>query len=155
MTEAVARYGAPAIASSAELELTNLVFTCADLLDLGDLGGMSALFTDASFRIVNGDDDTTYRGAGEVLAMFTEHVSLGSDGTPGSKHVVTNPIVEVGDDGTSARVRSYLTVFQDGPEGALMITMCGRYDDQFRRVAGVWQFSSRTFTVDLVSGGPR
>ena len=50
------------------------------------------------------------------------------DGTPRTKHVMTNVMVDVADDGESASSRSYFTVLQAVPgELALQPVIAGRY----------------------------
>jgi hypothetical protein len=133
-----------------EFAVANLLHECAERLDLGDLEGMAALFTGASFRVDNGGQMTEYHGAGEVLAGFTGHVSLGVDGVPGTKHLLTNTRLSFDPVAGSAVASSYLTVLDGSQAPRLRITTCGRYEDTFTRDAGGWRFASRLFRVDHV-----
>ena len=72
------------------------------------------------------------------------------DGTPKTKHVTTNAIVDVDDDAGSASSRSYYTVFQRTDALPLQPIICGRYHDTFHRIDGVWWFDTRIMFVDLV-----
>jgi 3-phenylpropionate/cinnamic acid dioxygenase small subunit len=73
------------------------------------------------------------------------------DGTPRTKHVTTNVIVEVEPGGDRAAARSYYTVLQQVEGGALQPVVAGRYHDRFERVDGAWRFAERDYTlVDLV-----
>ena len=76
---------------------------------------------------------------------------LGEDGTPLTKHVITNPIVEVDEAAGTASCRSYYTVFQQTDDFPLQPVIEGRYHDEFERVDGVWRWSYRDYSlVDLV-----
>ncbi|OOK64499.1 snoaL-like domain protein [Mycobacterium kansasii] len=72
------------------------------------------------------------------------------DGTPRTKHVVTNPIIEI--DGIPTRsVRSYYTVLQQTEDFPLQAIVAGRYHDCFECVEGTWRFSYRDLTlIDMV-----
>jgi hypothetical protein len=70
------------------------------------------------------------------------------DGTPHTRHVTTNLVVDV--DGDAAASRSYFTVFQAVPGLPLQPIIAGRYHDRFVRVDGTWRFSARRMIVDLV-----
>jgi hypothetical protein len=78
-----------------------------------------------------------------VEAQFRSLARIYDDGTPRTRHVITNLTMEV--DGDVASARSYLTVFQEVPvgSGALQPILVGGYEDEFRRVDGVWRFARR------------
>jgi 3-phenylpropionate/cinnamic acid dioxygenase small subunit len=83
-----------------------------------------------------------------VLDIFERSTRRFDDGTPRTKHVTTNCIVEV--DGDTATCRSYFTVFQQTDVLALQPVIAGRYHDQFLRVHdGQWRFSRREISIDL------
>ena len=76
---------------------------------------------------------------------------LHADGTPRTKHVTTNPIIEVDEDAGTAICRSYYTVLQQTEESPLQTIVAGRYHDRFERVDGRWRFSYRDLTlIDMV-----
>jgi 3-phenylpropionate/cinnamic acid dioxygenase small subunit len=70
-------------------------------------------------------------------------------GTPRTKHVTTNVIVEVDEEAGTAAARSYVTVFQARPGLALQAIMSGRYQDRFERRDGHWRFAERRVRIDL------
>ena len=72
------------------------------------------------------------------------------DGTPHTKHVTTNAIIEVDDGADSASARSYYTVFQRVEDLPLQPIIAGRYHDTFQRIDGRWWFDTRIIFVDLV-----
>ena len=72
------------------------------------------------------------------------------NGTPLTKHVITNPIVDVADDGLTATVRSYYTVFQKTPDTPLQPVINGHYRDEFEKVDGEWRYARRHMGVDYL-----
>ncbi|MGH3533001.1 MAG: nuclear transport factor 2 family protein [Mycobacterium sp.] len=134
---------------SAETQIANLLHRYAECMDRGDLAGAAALFEHARLR-VGGDGDGTVDAAG-MVAFWKEAVMLYPDGTPRTKHVVTNPIIEVDDDTGTASCRSYYTVMQQTDDFPLQTIVSGRYHDTFERVDGCWRYSFRDYTlIDMV-----
>jgi uncharacterized protein (TIGR02246 family) len=122
-----------------------LVYGYAERIDAGDLAGVAALFTDGVFRSERGG---RYEGAAAVRAVLEKLVKLHDDGTPRTKHVTTNLIVEI--DGDAATARSYFTVLQQTATIPLQLIVAGRYHDRFVRVDGRWRFADRLIHMDLV-----
>ena len=83
--------------------------------------------------------------------MFTGATRRYPNGTPLTKHVTTNLIVEVDLSAGMAVGRSYFTVFQAVP-GSLPLqpVIGGRYRDRFELADGKWRFAARHMIVDLV-----
>jgi 3-phenylpropionate/cinnamic acid dioxygenase small subunit len=76
---------------------------------------------------------------------------LHPDGTPRTKHVTTNPIIEVDEHAGTASCRSYYTVLQQTDDLPLQTIVTGRYHDRFQRVDGQWRFLYRDLTlIDMV-----
>ena len=129
--------------------IANLIHTYAERIDLGDFDGLADLFAHA--EITAEGRDTPTRGRDEVLAMYTASTRRYDNGTPRTKHVTTNLIVEVDEGGETAAGRSYFTVLQHVPGAlALQPIISGRYHDRFALVDGAWRFESRHMIVDLV-----
>ncbi len=82
--------------------------------------------------------------------MFTSSTRRYPDGTPRTKHVTTNLIVEVDEGSGTATCRSYFTVLQQAPALPLQPVIAGRYHDRFLREDGEWHFAERRFLIDLV-----
>jgi 3-phenylpropionate/cinnamic acid dioxygenase small subunit len=128
--------------------ITDLVYAYAERIDLGDFDGVADLLAHAE---VSGDGDFVRRGRDEILAMYTEGTRRYEDGTPRTKHVTTNLLVDVDDDAGTATARSYFTVLQAVPGAlALQPVIAGRYHDRFENVEGAWRFAGRRMIVDLV-----
>jgi 3-phenylpropionate/cinnamic acid dioxygenase small subunit len=122
-----------------------LVHRYAELIDAGDLDGVAALFAHATWRSTG--REAALHGAAETRRAY-DGVLLYEDGTPATKHVVTNVVVEVDDDRATAR--SYFTVFQARPDFPLQAVICGRYEDVFDRVDGAWRFADRLIVPELL-----
>lgn len=90
------------------------------------------------------------RGARAITRLYEHTTRRFDDGTPHTAHVITNPIVDVAEDGESAAVRSRFTVFQAAPGIALQPIVAGRYVDGFERVDGRWRFATRYLDTRLV-----
>jgi 3-phenylpropionate/cinnamic acid dioxygenase small subunit len=133
----------------AETQITNLIYRYAECIDAGDLAGAAALFEHARVRIGGPDTDTI--DASRLLGIWRSLIVLHPDGTPRTKHVTTNPIIEIDEDAGTASCRSYYTVLQQTDELPLQTIVTGRYHDRFERVDGRWRFSYRDLTlIDMV-----
>jgi hypothetical protein len=122
-----------------------LLFAYAERLDAGDFAGVAALFADGVFR---SDRGGRYEGAAAVRDVLERLVILHEDGTPKTKHVTTNLVIEV--DAMSATARSYFTVLQATAKVPLQPIVAGRYHDRFEERDGIWYFAERLIYVDLV-----
>jgi 3-phenylpropionate/cinnamic acid dioxygenase small subunit len=129
--------------------ITDLVYAYAERIDVGDFEGVADLFAEAELTF---EGFTQGRpGREKILAMYEASTRRYDDGTPKTKHVMTNVVVEVGDDRRSATARTYFTVLQAVP-GVLSLQpiIAGRYRDAFTHTDGSWRFSHRHMLVDLV-----
>ena len=129
--------------------IARLVFGYADRLDAGDLAGMAAFFHRARLRTASGEG-ATFTGAAEVLAAFDGSVQRFEDGTPSTKHVTTNLIVDADEEAGTASARSYFTVLQSRPDLPLQPIVAGRYEDSFARDGEGWYFTDRLIIIEHV-----
>jgi len=130
-------------------QIENLIYLYAERIDAGDLEGVAELFRDA--EIVSTVHNVSRRGFEEVLEMYTLSCRLyDATGTPLTKHLTTNVIIELDPDGNGASARSYYTVIQATDTLPLQPIISGRYRDRFRRREGRWQFVAREMIVDLI-----
>ena len=131
----------------AETQIANLLYRYAECIDTGDLDGAAELFRHARIRV--GAEDTIE--AAQLLKIWKSLIVLHSDGTPRTKHVTTNPIIEVDEAAGTATCRSYYTVLQQTDDLGLQTIVAGRYHDRFERVDGRWRYSYRDLTLmDMV-----
>jgi 3-phenylpropionate/cinnamic acid dioxygenase small subunit len=134
--------------TDAATEIQNLVHRYAELIDLGDFATLGQLLGRAD--VGSGDHPGSLTGSEAVTAMFTSTTRRYEDGTPRTKHVTTNCIVDVDEAAGTGTCRSYFTVFQAVPALPLQPIVAGRYHDRFVRDDGTWRFAERRFFIDLV-----
>jgi 3-phenylpropionate/cinnamic acid dioxygenase small subunit len=133
--------------------IENLIFTYAGYVDDGDLDAVADLFADA---VIGVDGmDVGLRGRDQILGLLRSTIRLHDDGTPRTKHVTTNVLIEVDDDGETATARSYFTVLQAVAGLPLQTIVAGRYRDRFACQDGRWRFVERRFTTDLIGDNSR
>ena len=128
--------------------IETLIMTYAERVDLGDYAGVADLFDGATYRSALGDDVMVQDGRDAVLSTFETLVRRYPDGTPRTKHVTTNVMVEVA--GDTATARSYYTVMQQTDALPLQPIICGRYHDTFAKQGGEWRFTDRLIFSDLI-----
>jgi hypothetical protein len=126
--------------SSSYIEIMNLVHAYPDCIDRGDFEGVATLFADAVVEMGDGDQ-VTGKALGEYFSSWTRRYP--DDGTPHTRHCVTNPIVEIDEEAGTAVVRYYLMVLQRTDEFPLQPVWANKYEDRLRRVDGTWRFAHR------------
>jgi hypothetical protein len=131
---------------SDERQILNLLHTYCELQDAADFVGVAELFRHSAYRVHLGQE---HFGYDEVYALKTKHDKIYDDGTLRTKHITTNTILEIDADGSTARTRSYFTVYQATPELPLQCVIAGRYHDTFEKVEGMWRFRDRYIIGDL------
>jgi hypothetical protein len=137
--------------ADAAREIENLLHTYAERIDAGDLEGVADLF--AHGRVATAPDaspEQTFEGRERVLALYRGSARIYADGSPHTRHVTTNSIIDVDEGAVAASARSYYTVFQQVDDLPLQPIICGRYHDTFRRIDERWWFDTRIMIVDLV-----
>jgi hypothetical protein len=127
----------------ASRDILNVLHLYAECMDSGDFAGAAALFEHADIEIGGG---TTVDAAG-LLQVWKSLVIVYPDGTPRTKHVITNAIVDVDEVGGSATCRSYYTIFQQLEDFPLQVIATGRYHDRFGRIEGNWRFVFRDYSL--------
>ncbi len=132
---------------SARAAIEALIYGYAERIDAGDLDGVAGLFERATYRSARGGE---YRGRDAVLAVLRERVILHRDGTPRTKHLTTNVVIELDGDGGGATARSYFSVCQQVDDGPLQAIVAGRYHDRFVCDGSVWRFADRLIHMDLI-----
>lgn len=132
----------------AETAIANLLYTYAERIDAGDLTGAAALFDRAAIKLAEGHETD----AAGLLSIWRARIVLYPCGTPRTKHVVTNPIIEVDEAAGTATCRSTYTVLQQVGSGPVQIIAAGRYHDSFRCEAGTWHFAARDLSLFDMAG---
>jgi 3-phenylpropionate/cinnamic acid dioxygenase small subunit len=125
-----------------KLEVTELLYRYAELIDAGDFEGVGSLLGRGNFMGVAGADRIAELFA-TTTRRFPEHGN-----TPRTRHLVLNPIVDV--DGDAASARSTFCVVQQTDTVALQPIVVGRYADTFARGSGDWHFTERTVDIQMI-----
>ena len=77
--------------SDSATEITNLIYTYAQLLDGGDLDGVARLFEHGRIcGVQDGSPETVFAGSARVREMYDMATRIYDDGTPKTKHNTTN-----------------------------------------------------------------
>lgn len=135
-----------AAAANPALEIPNLLYRYADAIDAGRFEEAAALF-DGGAVLVQG---RRIEGREAIAAMWRTWVRIYSDGTPRTRHLVSNPLIELSDDGQIARCRSQWTLLQATDTLSLRVVATGRYDDRLALRDGRWHFVERRYAgIDL------
>jgi len=126
--------------------ITDLIYRYAELIDSGDFDGVGELLSRADF---GGPRTPTVSGAGNIAAVFDMTTRRFGDGTPKTRHLVLNLLLQI--DGGIATARSTFCVVQATDRIALQPIVVGRYYDRFARgpVDG-WHFTERIADVEMV-----
>jgi 3-phenylpropionate/cinnamic acid dioxygenase small subunit len=124
--------------------ITNLLYRYAELMDAGELEQVADLFADARVTLGGGQ---VVSGAASMLEQWRAFVRIHPCGTPRTRHVITNPIIEIDETAGTAICRSVYTVFQQTPELPLQAIASGRYHDSFERVDGAWRYATRDYSM--------
>ena len=128
------------------LAVQNLVYKYTWHIDHGDIDALAAMFEQAEVTLPAG----VYRNDPDGLAaVFTEYVRMYPDGTPRTRHVTTNLIIEPVSS-TVVEASSAVTVFQQTDELPLQPIIGTRNFDRFEKVDGRWRFAARRIEVDLL-----
>ena len=128
--------------------IRNLLGRYCELIDAGDFDAVGELFADGV--LADEDGNELARGAAAVADMYRRVDQL-YDGSPRTKHIVANTVIEFDDDGRGATARSSYLALQATDGFPLQPIITGGYRDRFVREAqGDWRFSERRFSVDLV-----
>ncbi len=131
------------------IAITELIYRYAELIDAGDFDGLGELLARASF---GGPATPGVRGAQNIAGLFAMTTKRFDCGTPRTRHLVLNPIIEV--DGDTATARSTFCVVQATPRTPLQPIAVGRYYDNFARDTfardpGGWHFTERVADVEM------
>ena len=129
--------------------IANLLYRYAEMMDAGALSDVAALFAKAKVKVGGGK---VLEGAAPLEALWREVVRIYPCGTPRTKHVITNPIIEIDERAGTATCRSYYTVIQGTDDLPLQVICAGRYHDHFAKQDGEWHFAARDYSLFDLAG---
>lgn len=124
------------------LQITELLYRYAELVDAGDFDGVGQLLGRGAFMGVTGADAIAALFAA-TTRRFPEHGNR-----PRTRHLVLNPIIDI--DGERARARSTFVVIQNTETVSLQPIVAGRYADTFALDDTGWYFTERRVDVEMI-----
>ena len=136
------------MSANAYEQIRNLLGTYTETMDGGRFAELAELFRDA--KMVSESGDVIADGYDAVRQNYERGTQL-YNGSPRTKHVTTNVVIEVDEDAGTATARSAYVVFQGTEALPLQPIITGRYRDSFvRDGADTWRFRERMFFVDQI-----
>jgi 3-phenylpropionate/cinnamic acid dioxygenase small subunit len=134
--------------STDKLEITELLYRYAELIDAGDFDGIGRLLARSTF---GGPASGSVSGADNIAKLFamTTRRYPEHGNTPRTRHLVLNPVVELSGDGTAA-TRSTFCVMQDTETVPIRPIVVGRYYDAFARDDQGWYFTERKVDIQMI-----
>jgi SnoaL-like domain len=121
--------------------IANLIARYSFLVDDGDFEGLGELLDACAFTLGGGPP---VKGKDAIVQLARGALMTFDDGTPRTRHVTTNLLIEVDETAGRATSRSYYTVFQSLPDFPLQPIASGTYLDRFERRQGTWMFTERS-----------
>src|SRR5262245_29696536 len=131
-------------------EINALLVEYAEHVDEGRFEEFAALFGHGCYRLEprESTEVAEFCGYDDVLA-YSSQTKVFADGTPRTRHVLTN--LHISGDGDHASSRCYGTVFQQTDALPLQPIACGRYLTEFARIDGKW-WITRHVVKDFLRG---
>ncbi len=125
---------------SSEKAITDLMNLYCRSIDSGDFKTFARLFANAKWI-----------AEGKVPPPESmNNIILYEDGTPRTKHVITNLTLTIDEAAGTASSHCYVTVYQQTPDFPLQAIFAGDYVDAFVRGADGWAFSKREIRNSLI-----
>jgi hypothetical protein len=125
--------------------IQKLIFSYPLHLDRGEIEAMAALFRHATVHFPS--QPPIRDDAAAVARAYRDFLRIYPDGTPRTRHVMANVIIEP-DGAGFARSTSCVMVFQQTTELPLQPIIGGDYEDRFQKVDGAWRFIERHIRND-------
>jgi hypothetical protein len=123
------------------VEIMNVVHAYPDCIDRGDYEGIAELLGDAEIEMGDGGVMTGRDAVQAYYERWTRRYP--DDGTPHTRHCVTNPIVDIDGAAGTAVVRYYIMVLQRTDEFPLQPVWANKYEDRLALIDGRWRFTHR------------
>lgn len=122
-------------------EIEALLHRYADSIDAGDFDDVGVLFTHGT--VCAPDGTPIAEGAKAVTRLYETTTRRYDDGTPKTRHIVTNVVVEFDPDSGTATARSRFTVYQATDALPLQPIIVGDYEDDLELFDHRWVFRRR------------
>ena len=127
--------------------IQDVMFRYAECVDLARFEALGELFAHGTLGT---EGPERMRGAREIGRFYAATNKVHGDGTLRTRHLASNPIIEIEAPGQRASARSYFVVFQATDAVPLQPIVAGRYHDRFHVVDGSWWFADRLVLVDQI-----
>lgn len=127
--------------------IINLLMRYSDAVDRGAFDEVGEFFRHADVYFPGEEKPSIRAGTGDFGKHLTAWTRVFPEtGTPRTRHLCTNPIVDFEDD-THARCKTTFVVFQGTDSLPLQPIITGSYLDRFEKVDGEWRFVERREVV--------
>jgi len=133
---------------NSETKIMNLLYRYGLCIDQGRFDEAAALFKHGQIAMGEGH---VISDAKQIAAMWHGMVRIYECGSSRTRHIITNPIIEIDEDFGVAQVLSCWTVIQQTPDFPLQVVASGRYEDDFHKIEGEWCFKQKRYLgIDLM-----
>ena len=133
--------------NTSAIQICNLLYRYAEYMDSGHLTEAAELFLHARIKV----NSQGFVDHSALLRIWQMRIKLYPCGTPRTRHIISNPVIDIDETSGTAGIRAYYTVLQATQDLPLQPIATGRYLDEFERIDGVWRFSFRDYSkLDMV-----
>ncbi|WP_438985489.1 nuclear transport factor 2 family protein [Aequoribacter sp.] len=133
--------------SNPAIEIPNVLYRYGMCIDEAKFAEAAALFRHGHIAL---GGDVQISDPDKIEALWRSMVKTYDCGTSRTRHIITNPIIELADDALSAVVHSCWTVIQQTADFPLQMVASGRYRDEFHVIDGQWWFKEKAYLgIDL------
>lgn len=91
-----------------------------------------------------------FKGREEIKKQIIERIILYEDGTPRTKHVMTNVDLDINEADGTAQGQRYITIFQATEKLPIQAIFSAHYFDAFVKDDGDWRFQSTRMEYALM-----
>jgi hypothetical protein len=129
------------------IDIPNLLYRYGMCIDDAKFAEAAAMFKHGHIALGEG---IKLSDPQKIEAMWRSMVKTYDCGTSRTRHIITNPIINLADDEQSAVVHSCWTVIQQTVDFPLQVVASGRYRDEFQVLEGQWWFKEKAYLgIDL------
>jgi SnoaL-like domain len=139
-------------AMSSDRAIQNLIAQYSFLVDDGNFAGLGELLDACTFTLGAGPAVT---GSEAIARLARDVLQTYDDGTPRTRHITTNILIDIDEAAGTARSQSYYTVLQSLRDFPLQAIASGTYRDRFERRNGIWVFTERSVQMGLLGDTSR
>jgi SnoaL-like domain len=138
-------------------EIRRIIFSYPNCIDRGDIDGAARVLTGVKMSISTGilapevpEDEMSTLSFDDAREMHTSTMVLYEDGTPHTKHVISNIDVSFADDARTASSRCSYTVLQQADDFPLQVVVAGRCEDIYEFDGKQWKLRVRREYADMM-----